>query len=101
MFEISCKNMAYGEFKSLLGLVLICPKDRCQIFGVRLRLMSSNFSPKIIFQSRLLRLQPFSFRLREIGIYMDMVNGNHLNRLYLIYERRLLKNCKYVPKPLA
>ena len=47
------------------------------------------------------RLQPFSFRLHEIGIYMDMVNGNRLNRLYLIYERPLLKNCKYVPKPLA
>jgi hypothetical protein len=48
-----------------------------------------------------LRLQPFSFRLREIGIYIDMVNGNRLNRLYLIYERPLLKNCKYMPKPLA
>jgi hypothetical protein len=48
-----------------------------------------------------IRLQPFSFHLHEIGIYMDMVNGNRLNCLYLIYERPLLKNCKYVPKPLA
>ena len=48
-----------------------------------------------------LRLQPFSFRLRKISIYMDMVNTNCLNCLYLIYERPLLKNCKYVPKPLT
>jgi hypothetical protein len=47
------------------------------------------------------RLQPFSFHLCKISIYMDMVNGNYLNCLYLIYERPLLKNCKYVPKPLA